>query len=196
MRKFVCLGLGILLCACSGSSEGGPQEYRNQFFDFSLTVPEPWGLVDEFIMEGLDFFMRSYEEELRIREPNTEVYSTLFALRYPIQRARQSPVTIYCHKADLRLLMGISSAEEYLQHARNRRLQLQDSDVQVGEIRKGTLGDHDFHALSVIKRAIDTREIIFATVIDNHVLIFSIVNYRNNQEREAARQILDSIRFH
>jgi len=197
MTKSIFISIAFLILGCGKITSSQPdlgsfsgREYRNDMLGFSLDVPVTWTIADEN--------ERKLAQEIALEQlyGNPELHPVLFFLYRNPQDTRHT--TIYAYAANLKSLNGISTAEDYL----HRLADMMGSDnprITSGEVYTGEVGGKTFKAMGISASfASETvkpvSQYLYATLLDEHALGFSIT-YSTANELAAARNVIQRLHF-
>lgn len=207
MKRIISTFLLALLTGCIPTADGVReidrgtfvnQVYQNEFFGFSLPVPDSWD-TDEIKGEllaqfdtVLDDFMADYEKEEEIREGQSPIYYVLLSSTLPRPDSAPAHEISYliAYAVDLSRLRGVDGAADYLRHFKGRYPQ--SSAIEIGDVISGELGGREFGAISTNVSGV--RRMEYATAVDEYALVFSIV-YERDEQLSEVRRVLDKVLF-
>lgn len=157
--------------------------YTNEFFEFTLDVPESWNVISGKQTQKLE---AALFQDLANSEEERQVFYLLFSLN----KTEFQGTFISGYAVDLESLRGTENASDYL---REERKALSGSrKIEVGTVVTGQLGGREFKALSINVEG--ARRIKYATDKDEYVLVLSI-DYGTHEAFAEAKRILDNVRI-
>lgn len=211
LLPFLCLGALLAGCdklpaigALSGPVDAGSlteSSYQSDFFDFTISFPSQWhALSGEDIREINETAMQvmaeddpAFHREMQASADRTYYLAALF--RDPIEAARGFNPNIVLTAEDI----GgerVRTGEDYMRMARQKLQNIGEALKLGDEIRTGSFGGKEFHALSgsMTIGGMRINQFYYATIINDHALVFTL-SYSDSTQFAAMQNVLHSITF-
>ncbi len=205
MKKYICLAMSFviafLLCGCVGLVIKEDKEfekirienslYINDYFQFSMKIPEGWTVLDKYISNKL---MEWGAGQAGIT-PSHDFGSLLMVIEKPLGTKIDFNSSIIITWDDLRSNPDVKNGSHCLEELKTSLLN-DPSTTIVEDIHPQYIDSREFGVLATaVKIKDETINQIYHTIMINGYAICFLISYKNPDQKQKLMNMIQSINF-